>query len=338
MGVVASKYSNKVNRKIQCTLCPHMCLIHEGNMGKCGVRGNLGGKIAAKNYGCVSGLAVDPIEKKPLYHFFPGQKILSIGSLGCNLKCNFCQNWQISQNCEINNVSGIEMTPEEIADKAKNTKNNIGVAYTYNEPTVWFEFMLDTAKKIKHLGLYNVMVSNGYINKEPLIELIEYIDAFNIDLKAFSDSFYKEMAKGDLRYVLNTIKTIRSYNKHIEITNLVIPGKNDNVDQFSQMVEWIATEIGEETVLHISRYFPRYKQVISPTGNQKLEELRQIAQRVLKHVYIGNVDEMNNTLCSNCGASLIRRSAYSVNLLSDFDNGLCVKCGNKLMEYAALRQ
>lgn len=336
MGVVTSKYSIKVKRKIRCTLCPHMCIIHEGNYGICGVRGNLGGKIVAKNYGSISGMAIDPIEKKPLYHFFPGSKVLSIGSWGCNLKCNFCQNWQISQNCESNNNSGVEMQVKEIAFKAKEAVNNIGVAYTYNEPTVWFEFMLETAKLIKEQGLFNVMVSNGYINKEPLTELINYIDAFNIDLKAFSDGFYKDMAKGSLYYVLDTIKTIKAYNKHIELTTLIIPGKNDNVDQFTQMVEWIVNEIGEQTVLHISKYFPRYKQVIPPTGDEKLNELCQIAKQYLKHVYIGNLSDANYTVCDNCGMKLIRRSAYSIDFLKDYNHGSCSNCGNQVIKYAIL--
>lgn len=337
MGIITSKYFLKTKRKVQCLLCPHMCQIHEGKYGICGVRANLGGKIKTRNYGVISGIAIDPIEKKPLYHFFPGSRILSVGSWGCNFKCNFCQNWQISQNSENNVQSGKEMLPPEIVNKALEIEDNIGVAFTYNEPIVWYEFMLDTARLVKEKGLYNVMVSNGYINEDPLIELLNYIDAFNIDLKAFSDSFYKEMTKGGLKYVLDAIKTIKAHKKHIELTNLIIPGKNDNTEQFILMVEWIANELGDETVLHISRYFPRYKQVILPANIEKLNELYHIAKRYLKYVYIGNVENENYTICSNCGVELIRRSVYEINILSNYNEGKCGCCGNLVIENSSLQ-
>ena len=283
----------KVKNGVQCTLCPHNCVIQEGRAGFCGVRVNKNGKVENIISEIISGYAIDPIEKKPLYHFLPGKNILSIGGFGCNLKCNFCQNWQISQNVNIDNITGITKTPEEIVIDAINTPDNIGLAFTYNEPAIWFEFMHQTALLAKSKGLKNVIVSNGFINPEPLEALIGVIDAFNIDLKGFSENFYHEMTRGKLSSVLSSIKIINNYNRHLEITFLVIPRKNDNIDLFAEMVDWMHNELNENIVLHISRYFPRYKQTLPPTSENTLIEMYNIAKEKLNYVYLGNIIHFN---------------------------------------------
>jgi len=321
-----SPFYQNVRRRIQCTLCPHRCIIQEGKFGLCGVRRNIGGKMRTRNYGIISGLALDPIEKKPLCHFFPGSKILSLGSWGCNLKCNFCQNWQISQTCNEDELDGEAKSLQQILDIAQSTPNNIGIAYTYNEPTVWFEFMFDLAQMVHNAGLKNIVVSNGYINREPLLQLIPFIDAFNIDLKGFTSSFYSEMAKGQLNFVLDSIKTIKSEGKHLELTNLIIPGKNDNEHSFNEMIDWICNELGNDTVLHLSRYFPRFKQNLPATPVETLFRLAEMARTKLKFVYVGNVQDSNSTKCPSCGADLIERNGYDVKLSDHYDKGRCKNC------------
>ncbi len=325
-------FYKKLNNKVQCTLCPHICVLHEGKIGLCGVRQNIGGHIKCWVTGIVSGYAFDPIEKKPMYHFYPGKKILSIGSFGCNLSCNFCQNWNISKVFQLKNIKGSPKSASSIVDDALNVPNNIGIAYTYNEPTVWFEFMFEVALQAKQKGLKNVMVSNGYINAEPLKKLFNVIDAFNIDLKSFTDSFYHEMAGGKLQPVLDTLKTIIKHKKHLEITNLVIPGKNDDIELFKEMIIWIQLELGANTVLHISRYFPNYKQALPPTSESTIMHMFDIAKQKLNFVYVGNMRSAKHsaTICPNCQTELIRRNGYSVEFTADYSRGYCVKCNYKL--------
>ncbi|MGE4288805.1 MAG: AmmeMemoRadiSam system radical SAM enzyme [Salinivirgaceae bacterium] len=325
----------KVRNKIQCILCPHQCILHEGKTGICGVRQNIGGKIRSKNYGLISGLALDPIEKKPLYHFYPGSKILSIGSLGCNLKCNFCQNWQISQGCDTNTSQHKAMRVDEVLAEALGITGNIGLAFTYNEPTVWYEFMYDTAKACQQKNLKTAMVSNGFINKKPLEALLPFIDAFNIDIKAFTENYYHEMTGGSLKPVLDSLKTIRNNGKHLELTNLIIPRKNDDLEQFAEMVSWISNELGPHTVLHISRYFPAYKQRIPATSEQLLHELYEIARDKLHFVYLGNVknEAFQNTYCNACKQLLISRSAYKTNVLHLTPEGKCTKCATQILSF-----
>jgi pyruvate formate lyase activating enzyme len=306
--------------------------LQEGKIGLCGVRQNLGGRIKCRVYGLVSGYAFDPIEKKPLYHYYPGKKILSMGSFGCNLNCNFCQNWKISLDCQLDNLQGEAKTGDQIISDALANSDNIGVAYTYNEPTVWFEFMYDTALMVKNIGLKNVMVSNGYINKEPLEMLLNVIDAFNIDLKAFTDSFYHEMAGGKINPVLESLKLINAHDKHLELTMLVIPRKNDDLEKFKEMVHWIQAELGEDTVLHLSRYFPKYKQTLPPTSEAVLSEMAQLAQDKLNFVYLGNTQThmYSNTLCSNCKTELVMRNGFTIEFTKKFSKGKCLNCGKQM--------
>ncbi|MGE0088973.1 MAG: AmmeMemoRadiSam system radical SAM enzyme [Bacteroidales bacterium] len=329
-------FYTKINDdKIICNLCPHNCTILEGRYGICKVRKNVNGTLISENYGLISSLGFDPIEKKPLYHFYPGKEILSIGSVGCNLQCQFCQNYSISQtsiadyrkNCTI-------YSPEQIRDIALSHYANIGVAYTYNEPTIFFEFMLDTAKLIKSAGLKNVMVTNGFINPEPLKMLNNYIDAYNVDLKAFNNDFFRKYTKSELEPVKETLKSIIKAGKHLEITNLVIPTLNDSEAEFENMCRWIAETLGKEVVLHISRYFPTYKMTIEQTSIDRMILLHTIAKKYLNFVYIGNVllDEGNNTYCSSCKELLISRKGYFTKMVAIDKSGNCSKCGNKVLK------
>jgi pyruvate formate lyase activating enzyme len=236
--------------------------------------------------------------------------------------------------CTIGNIADdLKLTNEIINDACSNSEN-IGVAYTYNEPTVWFEFMHEITMAAKSKGLKNVMVSNGFINESPLVKLLEVIDAFNIDLKAFTDSFYVEMAGGKLDPVLKSLKMIKQSNKHLEITNLLIPRKNDNIEDFADMVNWIANELGEDTVLHISRYFPNYKQLLPTTNEDALIKMHEIARKKLNYVYLGNIRiaDYANTSCPNCDKKLIIRNGYQVEFSKDFNNGVCGNCGTIVLK------
>ena len=321
-------YSKLENDKVRCELCPWHCELQKEQTGTCRVRTNEKGILVTEVYGKVASLGSDPIEKKPLYHFFPGKNILSIGEVGCNLRCSFCQNHRISQ-CFASDFSGFyNISSEKIDDDAQKTWNNIGIAYTYNEPFTFYEFLFDTANLAHSNKLKNVVVSNGYINEKPLLELLPFIDAFNIDLKAFSNTFYKQFTKGKLEPVLNTLKIIAKSKAHLEITNLVITDLNDDEKQFESMVKWIALELGEYIPLHLSRYFPQYKMNEPPTPIETLEQLYNIAKLYLKHVYLGNVSDTrrSSTICYHCGETLIERKRYHTIMKMVDESGRCKKC------------
>lgn len=325
----AKYFTQEDNKQVRCWLCPHNCLINPGKRGICRVRKNVDGELISDNYGLVSSIAVDPIEKKPLYHFYPGSKILSVGSIGCNLYCKFCQNYEISQSSVDDFPNLREYTPKEIVALAIKEMDNLGIAYTYNEPAIWYEFMLDTARIANRENLKNVIVSNGYISPDPLQELLPFIDAFNIDLKAFTNTFYKHQTSASLPPVLETLKIISKAGKHLEITNLVIPDVNDDEKIFEQMIKWIASELGENTVLHLSRYFPTYRMVNNSTPPILLETLKDIAGNYLKYVYLGNLrsNSGHNTFCPECGAMAIKRAGYLVSYHSLGRDGRCTECG-----------
>jgi len=331
----ASYYLFLDDNKVRCMLCPHLCTINRGNSGICKVRYNNNGKLFTRIYNIVSAINIDPIEKKPLYHFYPGSKILSIGTIGCNLQCQFCQNSDISQVTENEFPFLRPYIINDLVKIAVNEKNNIGIAYTYNEPVVWFEFMLDIAKEAKKNNLLNVVVSNGYIMPQPLDELIPYIDAFNIDLKSFSEDFMKKYTHSTLKPVLDNLVKIKNNTKHLEITNLVIPTLNDNEAEFAGMVKWISENLGNDVPLHISRYFPRYKLYIDETPIETLERFYNIAQGFLKYVYIGNasIGNSNNTICNKCGNIIIERRGYYVFIKGLDIKGRCTSCGEKIIDY-----
>ena len=281
-------YEKLESGKVKCLLCPKGCLILKDKTGVCGVRENIDGKLFSLVYNKPVAVHVDPIEKKPLYHFFPGSRILSIGTYGCNLDCKFCQNFDISQEFEAEDFILIkEKAPTELVNMCKERKLDF-FAFTYNEPTIFFEYMLDTAKLCKENGIKTVVVSNGQINGKPLRELIKYIDAFNIDLKAFNNEFYKQICGGDLETTKNTLRIICEEKKHLEVTFLLIKGFNDNDKEFVQMCEFIRN-LGEDVVFHISRAFGRYKMNFEATPISLLKKYETIAKGYIKYVYVGNV-------------------------------------------------
>jgi len=278
-------YYEKLDKaRAHCHLCPNECLIVEGGRGNCGIRINKGGTLYAEAYGKTTGIALDPIEKKPLYHYHPGEYILSVGTKGCNFHCDFCQNWHISQDL---NVPTEDITPETLVTMAKG-RGSFGIAYTYNEPFIWYEFVLDTARLAKSKGLENVLVTNGYVNMEPLEGMLPYIGAMNIDLKSFDEPFYSKICKGALKPVLEVIKR-SAKSCHVELTTLIIPTLNDSEEMMRREVGWIYDNLGPDVPLHFSRYFPCYNMTIPPTPIKTLEMAGRIAREKLKHVYLGNV-------------------------------------------------
>jgi pyruvate formate lyase activating enzyme len=281
----ARYYERLDDALVHCHLCPHQCTIATGQRGHCRTRYNNNGMLQTLNYGQCTSIALDPIEKKPLYHFHPHSHILSLGSWGCNLTCSFCQNWQISQA----EPAYETVTSERIVELATQLKarGNIGVAYTYNEPTVWYEFIRQTAPLVHQAGLYNVMVTNGYIETAPLEELLPFIDAWNIDLKAFDTVFYKKLCGASLDPVKRTIATAAKVS-HVEVTNLVVTGENDKVENIEKMAQWIAS-INPAIPLHLSRYFPRYKWTAPATPIETLREGASRAEKYLQYVHLGNI-------------------------------------------------
>ncbi|MBV1756527.1 MAG: AmmeMemoRadiSam system radical SAM enzyme [Dethiosulfatibacter sp.] len=276
-------YWEKEKDSVRCRLCPHLCLIADGKTGRCRERKNIEGILYSMNYGVITSIGLDPIEKKPLYHFMPGTTILSYGSRGCNLSCSFCQNYRISLEP---NPPSVIMSPEDVVQQVKD-ENLTSIAFTYNEPTVWYEFMLDTARLARESQIKTVCVTNGFINKEPLEELLGYMDAFNIDLKSYSDVFYRKICGGQLEPVLSTIEMI-SGRAHLEITTLVVENENDDLVELEELFKWIAS-IDTGIILHLSRYFPSYKMTNPATKTETLIEAKRLAEKHLDNVYIGNV-------------------------------------------------
>jgi pyruvate formate lyase activating enzyme len=250
-------YEKKEQDLVHCRLCPKLCTIREGRKGFCRVRQNRGGTLYTINYGQVSSCGLDPIEKKPLYHFYPGSTIFSIGTFGCNLRCGFCQNWQIAHG----DPSTTEATPRQVVDLARRQEgregSNVGIAYTYNEPLMWYEFVFDTAQQVRQAGLKNVLVTNGYVNETPLRQILPYIDAMNIDVKGFTDDYYREKCGGHLEPVLRTVE-IAHRECHVELTTLLVTGLNDSPEEITRLVDWVAS-LDPEIPLHFSRYFPQFE-------------------------------------------------------------------------------
>ena len=308
----------------RCTLCPRQCVMRVGEAGACRARMNIDGRLILTTYGACSSTQVDPIEKKPLFHFHPGRRILSLGSLGCNLSCKFCQNWRISQS----SAGTRFIAAPEAVEMAAGVEGNVGIAYTYNEPLVWFEYLMDTAPLVREAGLKNVLVTNGEINERPLRELLPHLDAMNIDLKAMDEGFYRDICGGLLPPVLRTIEIAHQMGVHIELTNLLIPGHNDRPDQITALVDWIAA-LDAGIPLHISRYHPDYRMTEPATPPQTLLAAREIAMKSLRHVYLGNiyVPGAEDTLCPECGKIVIRRAGFSITAMK-LDGGNCASCGS----------
>jgi len=329
-STVPTKYWSQLeDGRLVCELCPRACKLSEGQRGLCFVRGREDDGVVLTTYGRSSGFAVDPIEKKPLNHFLPGTPVFSFGTAGCNLTCKFCQNWDISKSREMDTLAHAA-GPQEIANAAARLGCR-SVAFTYNDPVIFLEYALDVAAACKERGLRTVAVTAGYINPEPRAELFSFIDAANIDLKAFDDEFYRRIAGGRLDTVLDTLRYLRhDTGVWFEITNLVIPGHNDQDDDIRRMSDWIVEELGPDVPLHFSAFHPSYKmRDVPPTPRATLRRARRIAKQAgIHHVYTGNVQdrEGDTTYCADCGTALIARDWYEV-LSWNLDDGSCRKCG-----------
>ena len=316
---------------VKCNLCSHGCEIKDGNIGICGVRKNENGKLFSLIYGSCSSLAADPIEKKPLYHFHPATKALSMGSVGCNFKCSHCQNFSIS-TAKPPYPNMREITPEKVVELAVQYYCQ-GVSYTYNEPTIWHEFCYDSAKLVKKAGLYTCYVSNGYITEDPLREISLVLDAMNIDVKAFREDFYKKICKARLEPVINTCELAKELKIHLELTYLVIPGLNDSSDEIKDFCTWVVDKLGKDVPVHFSRFHPDYKMNdVSRTPMETLINSYNIAKEAgVLYPYLGNIvsEDYENTKCPKCGNVVIKRKFFSVNL-EGLSKNLCKKCGNEI--------
>ncbi|MDP8256554.1 MAG: AmmeMemoRadiSam system radical SAM enzyme [Candidatus Alcyoniella australis] len=316
---------------VQCLLCPKSCRLLPGERGDCRARVNLDGKLISLVYGKVCSANIDPIEKKPLFHFLPGSSALSVATAGCNLHCLNCQNWSISQG-DPEDVENFDLPPEQLVQSALSNNCSM-IAYTYTDPVIFFEYALDCCTLAAERGLRNVLVSAGFINRKPLQQLARVTHGANIDLKAFSDDFYRRVTTGRLQPVLDALVTLKSAGVWLEITNLVIPTLNDDEAQVRQMCRWIVRELGRDTPLHFSRFFPRYKMRDLPrTPAATLQRLRSLAQSEgLDYVYVGNLGnpQFETTYCPSCGAAAIVRRGYSI-VQYDLHNSACAACGRRL--------
>jgi pyruvate formate lyase activating enzyme len=314
---------------VKCGLCPRGCVIAEGHRGDCRVRENRGGKLYTLVYGNPCALNNDPIEKKPFYHFWPGTFALSLATAGCNLHCQYCQNWTISQ-ARPEDVEYQELMPEAIVALALKLGSR-SIAFTYSEPTVFFEYMVDTARLARSVGLASVVISAGYINPTPLRELCGVVDAIKIDLKGFNEEFYRRIVEGQLQPVLRTLETIAQSGVHLEIVNLVVPTLNDNRDELRRLSEWIVAHLGPDVPTHFSRFHPMYKLINLPsTPVETLDAAREAAlQAGIRYVYVGNVPghPANSTYCHCCGKTVVERVGYAIVGYHIDSEGRCAYCG-----------
>jgi pyruvate formate lyase activating enzyme len=316
-------FYKKDKEDVICELCPHNCRIGEGKRGICGAREARGGVLYAVNFGGVTSASLDPIEKKPLFHFKPGSFILSVGSFGCNFKCGFCQNYSISQY----EAKNERVTPEELISTALHSEDNTGIAFTYNEPLIGYEFLYEVCEKAKGSPLDLVLVTNGYVNSEPLEKLLPLINAVNIDLKAFTNKFYKEVCFGDLNTILQNIKAANS-RCHVEITTLLVNGYNDSEEEVRSLAKWLS-EVNPDIPLHFSRYYPTYKFDAEATPVERVISSREIAREYMHYVYVGNVVGVdNNTYCPKCGEKIVQRDNINIKVLTSSDK--CPKCGYRI--------
>jgi pyruvate formate lyase activating enzyme len=332
LGLKLSPYFMPLEKgRIQCQLCPRECVVARGKRGFCRVRENRDGKYYSLVYGNPCAIHVDPIEKKPFYHILPSSSSFSIATAGCNLQCKFCQNWEISQATPEETYNH-NLPPQQVVALAKKTGSR-SIAYTYVEPTIFFEYMVETARLAKKEGILNVMHSNGFINPAPLRALCRFLDGANIDLKGFTEDYYRNLTLGKLQPVLRTLQILHREGVHIEITNLVVPTQNDAPGEVRKMCEWIRGELGPEIPLHFSRFYPLYKlRNLPPTPVSTLERNRKIAVETgLEYVYIGNVPghEGEKTFCPACKKVLILRRGYTVTEVN-LNQGKCRFCGRAI--------
>jgi len=322
------------DKKVRCSLCAHRCVIADGKLGRCCVRQNIGGTLYSLNYDKVCSANPDPIEKKPLFHFQPGSRSFSIATMGCNFRCEFCQNWQISQAAiESGGIDGEPLAPERIVSAAMQAGCK-SIAYTYTEPTVFMELCNDCGRLAKEKGLTNVFVSNGYMTREAIDFARDWLDGINVDLKAFSDEYYRRLCKAKLQPVLDTISYIAKETKiWLEVTTLLVPGENDSQDELKQLADFIVTNAGPDVPWHISRFHPQYKFLDSvPTPMSSLERAYEIGKAAgLRYVYLGNVpgSQSESTFCYKCGRILIERLGYHISA-NHIKDSCCPDCGAKI--------
>ncbi len=332
-GVIRGQWFHTLeNGRIQCDLCPRFCQLSEGQRGFCFVRQNRDGAIALTSYGRASGFCIDPIEKKPLNHFYPGTSVLSFGTAGCNLGCRFCQNWDISKAREMDRLTDLA-DPSDIVDAAVRAGCR-SIAYTYNDPVVFAEYAIDTAEEARTRGLMNVAVTAGYITAEARPAFFEHLDAVNIDLKAFTERFYKKLCFAELAPVLETLRWVREQTElWLEVTTLLIPGQNDDDDEIERLAGWMVEHLGTETPLHLTAFHPDFKmRDIVPTPPETLTRARELARRAgLHHVYTGNVHDTRgqSTFCASCDALLIERDWYQLGAFN-LTHGRCNSCNAPL--------
>ena len=324
-------YQSEMPNGIKCELCPNYCILRDNNKSLCRTRVLNAGKIYTIAYGNPCTLNIDPIEKKPLFHFYPQSKAYSLATGGCNFACLNCQNWDISQKSpeELNNYDAM---PDVIVNTALNSKSK-SIAYTYSEPIAFFEYTYDTAKIARSKGLKNVLISNGYINTAPLEDLCQYLDAANINLKSFDNSIYMKLNAGTLQPILNTLRTLKEKNIWLEITNLLVPTWTDKADMIQKMCDWLVKNGFQDSPLHFNRFFPMYKlQTLPSTPVEFMEKARNIALNAgMKYVYLGNVPGHPgvNTYCPKCKKTLIERKGYTIGLFN-IQKGSCKFCGEKI--------
>ncbi|HHO76195.1 MAG TPA: AmmeMemoRadiSam system radical SAM enzyme [Deltaproteobacteria bacterium] len=324
-------YEKLERDRVVCGICPNSCMLSPGDRSICRSKVNIDGKLYSLTYGNPCSVNVDPIEKKPLFHFLPKTTAFSIAAAGCNFRCLNCQNWEISQ-VRPQDVRTSELFPPDVVRAAKSS-GSASIAYTYSEPIAFFEYMIDTARLARQQGINNLWISNGYINTKPLLELSGVLDAANVNLKAFSDGIYRKLNGGRLEPVLNTFRTMHEAGLHFEITNLVVPGYTDDQEMAEKMCSWIVENLGPDHPLHFLRFFPRYKlDRLPPTPVETLVKFRQIAMKAgIRYVYVGNVpnNEGNNTYCHNCSKLLVERRGYHIPVLN-IEDGRCRFCNTKI--------
>jgi pyruvate formate lyase activating enzyme len=324
-------YQKLEDNKVRCVLCGHRCVISDGDYGVCQVRQNRSGVLHTLVYGSAISRNIDPIEKKPLYHYYPGSSSFSIATLGCNFQCQWCQNWQIAQMPRTSGLTYVaDSTPEQIVAQAR-AAGSRSIAYTYTEPTIFFEYAYDTAVLARQAGIGNVYVTNGYMTQEMLDFFHPYLDAANVDLKAFRQRTYSKYVSAGLNQVLDSLKYLKKLGVWLEVTSLLIPGINDDPEEIKDMAGFIAEELGPDTPWHISRFYPQYKLTdVPPTPHKTLQTAHDIGKEAgLKYVYMGNIHGESNTDCPNCGTVLIPRYGYQVGKVNLHD-GKCPNCGEEI--------
>lgn len=315
------------NQRVMCSICPNACVLAPGDRSVCRSKVNIDGVLYSLAYGNPCSVHVDPVEKKPLFHYLPRSRVFSLATAGCNFRCLNCQNWEISQ-MKPEELKSYEMFPPEVVKNAQASQCR-AVAYTYSEPTTFFEYMLDTARLARGVGLKNLLISNGFINREPLLELVKVLDGANINLKSFDDRIYRKLNGGRLEPVLNTFKTLHEQGVHFEMTNLVVPGYVDDPEMVKRMCGWILANLGPDHPLHFLKFVPKYKlDRLPPTPAATLGEFRRLAMREgLHYVYVGNLEDQegNNTYCHQCGKLLIEREGYQLPTYN-LEGNLCKFC------------